>query len=106
MTCVAYVDFFIIFHFILFYHITSFLNHISWLFGHEETSRHLFGRRINKFFFFFKKKEILFLKGYHIYYLHGGIGIKGKKIRKESRFKKEEMRGFFSSRFGGFLLEG
>ena len=58
------------------------------------------------FFFFFKKKEILFLKGYHIYYLHGGIGIKGKKIRKESRFKKEEMRGFFSSRFGGFLLEG
>ena len=29
--------------------------------------------------------------------------IKGKKIRKESRLQKEEMRGFSSSRFGGFF---
>ena len=33
MTCVTYTDFFIIFYFILFHLITSFLNHISWLLG-------------------------------------------------------------------------
>ena len=46
-----------IFYFILFYFITSLLNHISWLSGHEETGCHLFGRRINRIL---KKRRFCF----------------------------------------------
>ena len=100
MTCVAYMDFFIFFIFILFYLITSFLHHISWLFGHEEMGRHLFGRRINRIFF---KKRFCFQKDSTYIISMGESVIKGKKIRKESRLQKEGMRGFSSSRFGKFF---
>ena len=104
MTCVAYMDFFIIFilfYFILFYLITSFLNHISWLFGHEETGRHLFGRRIN--IIFLKKRRFCFYKDNTYIISMGESVIKGKKIRKESRLQNEGMRGFSSGRFGVFF---
>ena len=58
MTCVACMTLFIIF--ILFYFIISFINHISWLFGHEEMGYHLLGMRITRILekgkFPFKKK--------------------------------------------------
>ena len=96
------IGFLYYFYFILFYLITSFLNHISWLFGHEETGRHLFGRRINRIFF---KKRFCFQKDSTYIISMGESVIKGKKIRKESRLQKEGMRGFSSSRFGGFSGE-
>ena len=66
MTCVAYVDFFIIFHFILFYHITSFLNHISWLFGHEETGQPPSIWEENQQNFEEKKRDFVFRRIAHI----------------------------------------
>ena len=67
MTCVACMTLFIIF--ILFYFIISFINHISWLFGHEEMGYHLLGMRITRILekgkwliFFGRRKESFLLK--------------------------------------------
>ena len=91
------------FYFILFYLLTSFLNHISWLFGHEETGRHLFGRRINRILK--KKGDFVFRRIAHILFPWEKLVIKGKKIRKESILQKEGMRGFSSRYLGGSFGE-
>ena len=99
MTCVAYIDFFIIF--ILFYFILLQVFYIIFLgfrvWGNGPPSI-LKENQQN----FEKKKRFCFLEGYHIYYFHGGIGRKkeGMHYIKKEREKRDFPRADLGSSLG------
>ena len=80
----------------LFYLITSFLNHISWLFGAWGNGPSSIWKENQQNFE--KREDFVFRRITHIISMGESI-IKGKKIGKESRLQKEGMKRFSSGRF-------